>query len=226
MIKASEKKTNPKFSAILGIVVGLIFVVALVVIYRDVLTGNAVNINDLLENNTLEKDKYVEMHIDGVIGNYAETKHTVNFIPVGTDQHYIIWLDNDQFISLATQDKNLMKRLDEITTATWDYNDGVIDELPEAVVVRGIVHSMDPEIRGYIDQWANEIGISDSIIYLSVDNTETPTKAWLEILLFLAISVASTIALISIIKKEKEQEMIYSFSGKATVTSTSDEEDL
>ena len=91
----NKGKANDKITGIICAVFFIFLAVMLCIIDKDVLADNATDLYDLIDDNAELKDQYVELYVDGVIGNYAETEHKINgIIPSGTDQHYLLWLDD------------------------------------------------------------------------------------------------------------------------------------
>jgi len=172
----------------------------------DVLFDNPKDFYELLEEGNLENDTYVSIKIDAVFGNYAEMQHTWNFIPVGTDQYYMIWLDDDTTISISTKNKKVIEKLDEMTDATWDYADGTTDELPEAIVLKGVISTLDSEIAGYYKEAGDTSNISDYLTMrkTNIDCTETPFGMWCYLVFAAVLTIGSIAMLIANIKKRKE----------------------
>ena len=209
-----KKKLSQSVYGILGIALFTIVGIMLFITRKDVLFDNPVDFYDVYYDGDLAKDQYVELYVDGVVGNYAETQHTVNFIPTGTDQHYLIWLDDDTFISVAVKDKELISQLDKIADNTWAYINYETDYLDKSTTIKGVVESMDSEIQGYCNTWLDELEISRSnMTYLQIDTTETP-KATLFYLLFCVLMVVVSIfLLVSSLKKEKEEDQRAAIMG-------------
>ncbi|MGN0438229.1 MAG: DUF6709 family protein [Lachnospiraceae bacterium] len=136
---------------------------------------------ELEKTSGVNKDDYVSIYVDGVIGNYAETKHYTNLIPTGKDEHYIIWLENDEIISLAVKKKRIIEQMDLLTDATWAYIDAqsggdTSATLPQGITLKGRIRTMDSEIKGYYQQCLDELGISSEnmkIYYVNLDTTST-----------------------------------------------------
>ena len=162
--------------------------------HKDVLADNATDLYDLIDNNKELKEQYVELYIDGVIGNYAETQHKINgFIPAGTEQHYLIWLEDGTFISVTAKNKDLLSQLDAISNDTWNYIEEKTDTLDKSIIVKGMLSPMNTEIQGYCNEWLDSLGISHSDMrYVTINTGVTLSFVLGELgicLLFIAFSV-------------------------------------
>ena len=205
MAFVQPKRKNSKVGLIVGTIFFFFITILLFVIQKDVIFDNSVKFYDSFESGKPKKGSFVELTVDGVIGNYAETKHTTNGVPTGKDQHFIIWLDNDNFISLKTNNKKLIKELNEISDYTWDYVDGLRTDLPKKITIKGSIESMDSEMTGFYNDWIiDEMDCGDRAYYLEIDTTETPGTYRLMVGIFAVLGIGCLIALIFSIKKEKE----------------------
>ena len=135
------------------------------------------------------KDKFVSADIDAVIDVYAETKRTYNFIPVGKENHYILWLDDGSMMSLAISGKD--KEIEEIINSTWDYLDEKSDYLTDKPLhVQGVIKSLGGDVRKYFDEALEYFGIDESVAtihYYEIDATESRLLNWVTSLIMLSI---------------------------------------
>ena len=201
----NKGKVSDKVTGIICAIFFLFLGVMLAVIDKDVLADNATDLYDLIDDGETLKDQYVELYVDAVIGNYAETEHKINgIIPAGTDQHYLLWLDDGTFISLKTKNKELMSKLDAICDNTWDYIDYKTDDLDKAITIKGKLGSMDYEIKGFCNEWLDELDISYSDMhYVSID-ADTSRGSVLGYLGFcLLLTALGVFIFINAVKKEK-----------------------
>ncbi len=190
------KKQNKKTSVVL-LIVGILFL-GLAVFFAAIkgnymLTGKAWEINDLLLANTFDSHKgdTVRVKVDAVIENYAETKHTTNGIPTGTDQHYVVWLDDDSVISVVVPGKKSAD-LDRVMDETWSYlNDEAEQLTTNPVTIEGELTSLTGELRGFFDEAVDYYSLDDNfeIRYYQIDTTNSRLMMILEELLFLALGI-------------------------------------
>lgn len=166
---------------------------------------------ELEKTSGVNKDDYVSLYVNGVIGNYAETKHYTNFIPTGKDEHYMIWLDNDEIISLAVKKKSIIEQMDKLTDATWAWLDAqnsgdTSATLPQGIILKGRIRTMDPEIEGYYQQCLDELGISSEnmkIYYVNLDTTSTVTGNLMLIIFGLLMTGIGVFCTVNELKKRK-----------------------
>lgn len=221
-----EKKSNPIVTYVIGIIFCAVMCILAFVVNKDVILDNYTEFYSMEEKEGVKKDAYVELYVDGVIGNYAETTHTVNFIPTGKDQHYMLWLSNDEIISLTVKDKKLIAKLDEICDDTWDYIESESEEYNvKGTTVKGVINTLDPEIEGYYKQWLNETGIAEAgldVNYVAIDTTKTRGNSLFMVLFFLAGGVACVVGLVISIKKKKAEEEASQFASNFRATNVED----
>lgn len=180
--------------------------------YEYLLGAEARDVMDYADDGvTPPKDIHVKVKVDACLGNYAETQHKINYIiPAGTEEHYIVWLDNNAAISVTVKNKKTIKLLNGIIDDTWDYLYGSSDLLPEGIVIEGKVSTMDSEISGYYDDYLEEMGFDSSgfpIYNVTIDTTETRLKGWSYVIFLLASSVGCVIGMIASIKARKKEKL-------------------
>ena len=203
----NKGKANDKITGIICAVFFIFLAVMLCIIDKDVLADNATDLYDLIDDNAELKDQYVELYVDGVIGNYAETEHKINgIIPSGTDQHYLLWLDDGTFISLTTRNKDLMSKLDAICDNTWDYIDYKTDVLDKSITIKGKIGSMDTEIKGFCNEWLDQLEVSHSdmrYVSINADTSRGSVLGYVGICLLLA--GVGVFVFINAVNKEKKE---------------------
>ncbi len=191
------------------ILIGLLMVLYIVTQKDFLFASEPTDIMDLIEEDgEATKDAYVSVGVDGVVEHYAEMKHSINgIIPIGTDDYYLLWLDDGSFISLTAKGKKNTEKLQKLMNDTHSYIYGQSEFLPDKVEFKGRISTMDSEIEGYYKDalYLWEISESDglTIHYVTIDTTETPLKAWLMWGFFAIIEVICVIALIKEIKERK-----------------------
>lgn len=153
--------------------------------------GKPKHLSEILKTNDLYnyKDKFVSAEIDAIIDVYAETKRTYNFIPVGKENHYILWLDDGSMMSLAISGKD--KEIEEIINSTWDYLDEKSDYLTDKPLhVEGVINSLGGDVRKYFDEALEYFGIDESVAtihYYEIDATDSRLLNWVASLIMFAI---------------------------------------
>ncbi len=212
--KREDKIMKQKKNSIVGwwiaaILVGFIMVLYIVTQKDFLFATKPTDIMELIaEDGTATKDVYVSIGVDGVVEHYAEMKHSINgIIPIGTDDYYLLWLDDGSFISLTAKGKKNTEKLQQIMNDTHSYLYGQTDALPEKLELKGRISTMDSEIEGYYKDalYAWDISASDglTIYYVTIDTTETPLKSWLMWGFFAVLEVIIVVALVKEIKERK-----------------------
>ena len=121
---ATKKQTKGSLTAsgIIYTIMGAVFVIIGVLILAThagyMLKGECLKLEDYF-NGPYPVGEYVEFDVNSVLGNYAETKHTTNGIPTGTDQYFVVWTDDDSFISIKVKNKKDVETLNNIVDETW-----------------------------------------------------------------------------------------------------------
>ncbi|MBR3834680.1 MAG: hypothetical protein IKJ73_10190 [Lachnospiraceae bacterium] len=205
-----------KKGSIGALIFGVIIVGAIIALYVgthiDLMFHEPV---DLMEHIADEgepvKGTYVSLGVDGVVDCYAETKHRINgIIPIGTDRHYLLWLDDGSFISLQAKGKKDIEKLNSIMNETQRYINGNADVLPPKYEITGVISTMDSEISGYYRQDLSYWGIDSTvgkIYYVQIDETQGKLSSWLMMGLFVLIEIICIIALIKEINEKKQAKL-------------------
>lgn len=143
-----------------------------------------------------EPGSYVKINADAVLDWYAETKHTVCFIPAGKEKHCLVWLENDAVLSM-TVNENKKDVIEGLIDSTYAWVSGETDTLPDKVEFQGKIKriaSGGSELQEYYRDALAEWNISEAggftIYDLTIDTTETREKQLLFLgILFLGILV-------------------------------------
>ncbi len=199
---------------VIGLIVGVLFFTFAAVFIgvtegSYMFAGKCENVNTILTSSNIEdyKGKHVSIDIHGVIENYAETKHKTNGITTGTDQHYIIWLDDGSMISLRTKKKKNIEQLNNIMNDTWDYLDKKRDSgTDNPLYIEAEVSTMDSEIKGFYDEMLDYYGISDSNVvvhYVELDTTKTKGSLLGEFFAFVFFGLLCLAAVVLHFKKPR-----------------------
>ena len=201
--------------SVLGIILSLFFMgYAIYNLIHDsafFFKGETVDMNkSIIAGEELTTDTYMTLTTNSVLGNYAETKHMYGFIPLGKDEHYIILLDDNTFISVTVKGKKTIDRLEKIADETWASEDYYADT---SLTLVGRTHNFSGgEIFGYYRDAFTELGIdmnaSDSPVrYISLDATENRGAQWRFVILsfvmggFIIFASLSTLGVIHLPQK-------------------------
>lgn len=203
-------KTGGIVGSVIMIIVCALLTFVLFVGEMDYLFGEPRDLNEIISDGASpQKGEYVTIGVDAVVDWYAETKYKINgVIPAGKEQHCILWLDNQSFISMTVKGKDIDK-VNMLIDATTDYLNKDTEYLPTPVVFSGKVTSIGTEVSKYWREGLEYYGISEfdpelTVYNLTIDTTETKTQMWLMIGLFAALTVVFVIVLIVNIKNRKK----------------------
>jgi len=206
----SQNAKQTKSSMIIFIILTVFFIGAAIVYaafnWSYMVLGKTVNLNSSASQGQAPVNgDYATLNVRFVLGNYAETKHTYGFIPIGTEQHYAIILDDGSIMSLTLKSKSDIEQLEAMVNPTWDYltNDG---EYPLASIeMTGKIKSMDSKVRGYFKEALNKAGATTAVfpnIYeLTLDATDSRLFCFL-VTGFLLLLAAGCFALVMASKKK------------------------
>ena len=198
------------FAGIGSVLFFVLFLFFFAVNARFVFGGEPQDVMQAIEKGEFVKDEHVTVNVNAVLENYAFTRHRINgIIPIGTDQHYMIRLENNAIVSLKVKNKRIIHKLDDIQEKTWDCMNGYSKTLPAGVKIQGRISTIHPEVEGYYSTVLSFLGLSDSdipIYYVEIDTTETKGKAIVEILLLFALSVACVFSALQLYKKMKQSK--------------------
>lgn len=207
---------NEKKSSVGALIFGVIIVGAIIALYVathiDLMFHEPKDLMELIEDEGAPaKDEYVSVGVDAVVDCYAETKHRINgIIPIGTDTHYVLWLDDGSFISLQAKGKKDIEKLNKIMDETQRYINGNTDTLPAKYEITGVISTMDSEIEGYYRQDLSYWGIDSTvgtIYYVQIDETQSKLGSWLMMGFFVVIEIICVIALIKTIQEKKQEKL-------------------
>ncbi len=206
----APKKKNSKAASVLGIIL-LIGLAAFLIITSvvDLIGVSGAETLSSTYSTVPEKNSYVEatFHYCDYVG---AMKHTINFIPVGTEYYYLVYTDDSAQAIFVRADKNFIDNFD---------NDGISYS---GVTFSGKVREMDFDMEKEIRSTANEItayGINvargDDSSYLYID-ARTTKNAVLNLIGFVAVVLAAVfLYIVSKMPADVPGEM--SHQGKAKV---------
>ena len=189
-----------KIKKILGIIVGIVIVVLSVVMFVHdssfILTGKTVDLNEILANNEeLPRDKYVTYTCTFPIGNYAETKQTLNgIIPLPfKSQEYAILCENGMIISSEISKKSKIREMD--TAVEKIYNEEEV-----SVELKGCLQTISSDMRKYLDESLGTESANGNfeLTSFAIDTTMTRLKITFMYIFIFLIGLACTV--VSIIR--------------------------
>lgn len=215
LAKTQAKETKRDIAlSICGIVLfSVLAIIFLAVEAKFIFGGEPQDINEyLMEHEELKKDDHVTINVDACLANYAETKHRINgIIPAGTDQHFIIWLDNNAVVSLKIKNKKVIKQFKALIDDTWEYLDGYAADFPTGIKIQGQVTTISPKIEDYYMTTLRNMGFTDSglpIYYVEIDATATKLKSIMTVVGCLALDGLCVWLFIGNVKKRKSQKLL------------------
>ncbi len=224
----NNKTKGPSLATLIVPIMFLAFGIISLILYSDLIFGTKVsNINKLLQQGTLSanEDSFVELDVDAVLDNYAETSHKRNGFTVGKDQHYLVWLDDDSMIAVSVKSKSDVNAMNEIMDKTWDYIDGKTEVFTDTPLhLKGKLQKMSFEMKNYYQKSLDYFGITSAdrdIHYYVIDCTDSRLLAILITAFFFVVALPMLFAFIkgrararrAAIEAEAAADMGYSVSG-------------
>ncbi len=214
---ATKKQTKGSLTAsgIIYTIMGAVFVIIGVLILAThagyMLKGECLKLEDYF-NGPYPVGEYVEFDVNSVLGNYAETKHTTNGIPTGTDQYFVVWTDDDSFISIKVKNKKDVETLNNIVDSTWA-SDSFYSSTSFHATGK-LKNISDSELRGFYNDFfdelcsAMEIDRSDltsqfDIKEIEIDCTDSRSSLWGLFAIFCGLGVLLALVGLGTLKKAK-----------------------
>lgn len=215
VINANEKKPSST-KAIVGLVIAIILFailgVFLFIINSDYLIGEPQDFYEMVEDGrNPEKGEYVSINVDAVVDWYAETSYKINgFIPAGKEQHCLVWLDNNAFISLTVKGKENIANIDDIIDGTQSFLYGETEVFPEGEKFVGKLSTIDPEVAKYYNEILDMYEIVDdgeiTVYQLTIDASDTKLSIWIYIGIMAIIDIVCIVSLVVLIKRRKNEK--------------------
>lgn len=193
--ETKEKKSSSLFWAIfLGA-----FCILYVVLYGNVMINNPVSFEESAKNGVLKRDHYAYVDVRCVLDSYAITHHSVNFIPTGTDEHFLIVLENGDILSASIRNKKTRTALKEIRSVSYKDGQCKTESAVIPVRIKGMVFSLDPDIERSMEKAIERRDLFDNnrtVYYCELDCTWTTLKAdaiYIVLILVEAVLICTTI---------------------------------
>ena len=214
---ATKKQTKGSLTAsgitylVIGIICALVGIIVFATHAGYMLKGDCKKLEDYY-NGPYPVGEYVEFDVKSVLGNYAETKHTTNGIPTGTDQYFVIWTDDDSFLSIKVKNKKDVETLEKIVDETWASDSWYSTTTFHAT--GKLKNISDPELRGFyndfFDEFCSYMEIDKSeltgqfdIKEIEIDCTDSRGSLWGMFALFLGLGVVLVLIGLATLKKAK-----------------------
>ena len=87
------------------------------------LKGEYIDVNSRIEDGaSIDAGDRVGVDVTGVLMKYGQTKHTVYFIPVGKEYHYVALIGDNAIMSITVKGKKNLGIVDENMQAVSNYN--------------------------------------------------------------------------------------------------------
>ncbi len=207
-------KKTPTWGVLVVGIMFLAFSLIMVWLYGPLMFGTKVtDINTLLRENRVKEStgKYVELDVDAVLENFAETVHKTNGFTTGKDQHFLVWLDDDSMIAVSVTGKNTTA-MKNIMDATWEYLDGKSDSLTKTPLhLKGKIEEMSGQLLSYYREALEYFNLNEAdrdIYYLRINCTDTQLLSLLITGGMFAFGVVMTLGYFKMKKKEKEEAQV------------------
>ena len=160
---------------LLGLFLSGLSVVMFIHDFEYIITGNTVDLNEILENNgELPRDKFVTFTCEAPVCNYAETRNYINgIIPMPfKSQQYAMIGENGMVFSAKVGKKAKIKEMDQAIDAF--YNDSAV-----SVKLTGIFQINSPKMDSFLQEGMEYVigdDMEDSGLFLTsyvIDTTKT-----------------------------------------------------
>ncbi|WP_173473103.1 hypothetical protein [Eubacterium ruminantium] len=183
-----KKKNNKAASIIAGILIGALAIFMLATAIIDLTKMGKAKEYNPLSGATLNEGDYVEVtiHFGAKIGT---NKHTINFIPIGTEHYYGAICDDRTTLLLIRESKSFDKNFDENSLSEKD------------VIVKGKVRKLDSKLQRELSSELAQLSASGLNIptsgssYIFIDGM-TKTSAILKLICFGAYIVGALLLII------------------------------
>lgn len=200
-----EEKSKRRSGIFWSIFLGA-FCILYLVFFGKVVIGKAISFEEAANDGTLKRDQYAYVDVKCVLEDYATTQHTINFIPSGTDEHFLIVLENGDILPVKVSNKKTRVALSEIRRVS--FKDGQCKTETEITPVRikGMVFSIDPDIERSMEKAVERRELFDNdrtVYYCELDCTWGPGKAGGVLVVLLLVEAVLVYSTIDDIRKKK-----------------------
>jgi uncharacterized membrane protein len=212
MGKNKNKNGNSVVGGVLFIIIGIVLMFLGVCTFigdSDFIFNGADDIYTMIDEQRLNSGEFTSVRIDANFGAYAETRDMINgVIPVGKEQHYVVWLDDGSLISVTVKGSSKYDRMDVIEEQTYDYiNNG--GNLGKSVTYVGKISTVGGDLKKYYQEALDYLGVDETsvnVYYLDIDTTETKESIIGLSLFFLVLGILLIVIEICTIKAAKKRK--------------------
>lgn len=171
--------------AIIGVLL-VVFNIYQVIELAKIMGGTRVDFYHKYYGSGFDERDNVSIEVFTVLGNYAETEHTYGIIPIGKDQHYIVWLEDGSVISISTSNLFQKKELEKLYKATWDYFESEDGHFDYSCVktFNGTIGKLNSELDGFYRSYLDELGYTEDdgmILDMTINISDTPVAYLIKI---------------------------------------------
>ena len=199
--KKEEEPISTKRSLVWGTILFFAVMVLSVVVFREVMFDLDEDFVALENASGVQKDDYVSLEVSNVLDKYYTTTNYALFVKTSVEEHYAVLLENGDVVPIVVSDKKMRNELNNLRNSVQAGK-----TITEPVIVKGLVHTLDPDVERAYGERLERKEISDDtnrIYWVEVDGTWTKLKVWGMVLLFAAFDAICIVELIMNIKKEK-----------------------
>lgn len=166
--------------AVFGICFAAFAILALVQDAAYLGSGEAISINDILSTESQNLDEYIGDYVfadaSAVVDLYATTDFSINNIPIQRDNHYIILLDDNSFLSVTLPWRK-SSEMNRICEESWEVFSGTSNHFTDTPIhIEGTLDAMTREMEGYFDDRLGQCGVDpsgDEIRHLTINTKNT-----------------------------------------------------
>ncbi len=190
-----------KRSLVWGTILFFAVMVLSVVVFHEVMFDLDEDFVALENASGVQKDDYVSLEVSNVLDKYYTTTNYALFVKTSVEEHYAVLLENGDVVPIVVSDKKMRNELNNLRNSVQAGK-----TITEPVIVKGLVHTLDPDVERAYGERLERKEISDDtnrIYWVEVDGTWTKLKVWGMVLLFAAFDAICIVELIMNIKKEK-----------------------
>ncbi len=187
---------------------------------KGILFDNPMDYYELASSGGLYNNRYVTLHVHGVLAAYAEANYIkdpsvpdwlLSNINLGDrEQYFALWMENNDIISLKASDEELIEQLNERCEETLEYLDAVSAGERNAflkskeITINGVITSMDEDVKEYYERFLRDIGMEKNdprVHYKEVDTIATRTDMILASVCMIVIVVPFVVTAVILLKK-------------------------